>query len=34
VNDRYGEFTIQRAALLATKKLSKDIAGYGLMRKF
>jgi len=34
VNNRYGEFTIQRAALLATKKLSKDIAGYGLMRKF
>lgn len=34
INDRYGEFTIQRCRLLNIKKMLKNIAGYGLMRKF
>lgn len=34
VNNQYGEFTLQRASLLFAKKLSKDISGYGLKKKF
>ena len=34
INDRYGEFTVQRARLLNIKRMIRDIAGYGLMRKF
>ena len=34
VNNKHGEFTVQRACLLKAKGLKRDIASHGLMHKF